>query len=155
MADQTVTEHPLEFGHDQALAALRKTGQAMAILQVMWVAIEAGEDGCVNFSGLGGPARWQPSADAVVQCVQAVRDAIIESVRSPDGLDWWTPLNLAEALAAALWAMESGVCKDRLDAEQVQAMADVVMESLAGLYEALGIELERLKLDASTVATES
>lgn len=149
MADQTVT--PQEFGYEQACNALRKTAQAMAILQVIWIALDAGEDGCLTLKD-HGPERWQPSADAAVECAMGARDAIIESVSTPDNLDWWTPLNLLEAMAGAMWGVENGVGKGRLQADQLQSFIDVSMESLRKLYEALSIEAGRLKPTSDTKA---
>lgn len=152
MADQTVT--PQEFGYEQACEALRKTAQAMAILQVIWIAVEAGEDGCVHFKGKGnGVERWQISVDAATECVQGARDVIIErSVTAPDCLDWWTPVNLLEAMGAALWGLQNCVDSGRLQPDQLQTMIDVTMESLGRLYEALSIEADRLKPVAAVAA---
>jgi hypothetical protein len=150
MADQTVT--PQEFGYEQACDALRKTAQAMAILQVIWIAVEAGEDGCVTFKGQG-VERWQISIDAAVECAHGARDVFIEKrVSAPDCLDWWTPVNLLEAMGAALWGIESGVAKGRLQPDQLQSMIDVAMGSLGRLYEALSIEADRLKPVAEVAA---
>lgn len=149
MADQTVTPH--EFGYEQARDALRKTAQAMAILQVIWIAVEAGEDGCLTFKG-HGLERWHPSVDAAVECAMGARDAIIESVLTPDNLDWWTPLNLLEAMAGAMWGIESGVGDGRLQPDQLQSFIDVAMGSLGKLYEALSIEADRLKPAVVTAA---
>lgn len=152
MADQTVT--PQEFGYEQACEAMRKTAQAMAILQVIWIALEAGQDGCVQFKG-GGLERWNVSVNAAVECAHGARDAIIESVQTPDELDWWTPVNLLEAMGAALWGIESGVCNGRLEADQLQSMIDVTMESLGRLYEALSREADRLKQKAGAMTSDS
>lgn len=150
MAEQTVT--PQEFGYEQACEALRKTAQAMAVLQVIWIAVEAVEDGCVKFKGQG-LERWQVSVDAAVQCAHAARDVITEgSVSAPDCLDWWTPVNLLEALGAALWGIESGVAEGRLQPDQLQSMIDVTMGSLGRLYEALSNEADHLKLAAAVAA---
>lgn len=142
MADQTVI--PQDFGYEQACEALRKTAQAMAILQVVWIALEAGEDGCVNFKG-EGLGRWFPSLEATTQCIQDVRDLIIESRNAPETVEWWTPLNLVEALDAAVWGIQSGVGKGRLQVDQFQSMIDVAVGSLGRLYEALSNEADRLK----------
>ena len=150
MADQTVT--PQEFGYEQACEALRKTAQAMAILQFIWIAVEAGEDACVKFKG-DGVERWQISVDAAIECAHAARDVIIEkSGTAPDDLDWWTPVNLLEAMGAALWGIQSGVAKGRLEPDQLQSMIDVAMDSLGRLYEALSNEADDLKRVAEAAA---
>lgn len=151
MADQTVT--PQEFGYEQACEAMRKTAQAMAILQVVWIALEAGEDGCVNFKG-EGLGRWFPSLEATTECIHDARDLIIESSNAPKTVDWWTPLNLVEALDAALWGIQSGVGRGRLDAGQVQSMIDATIESLDKLCEALSVEADRLKPAAMAAAVK-
>ena len=61
-------------------------------------------------------------------------------------------MNLLEAMGAALWGIQSGVAKGRLEPDQLQSMIDVAMDSLGRLYEALSNEADDLKRVAEAAA---
>jgi hypothetical protein len=144
MTEQTLPDRSNEFGFHDAHKALQQTAQAMAILRSVWLAVEAQEDGAVKYED-NKFSRWGPAVDAACARVHEVRALMINKGHTPDTVDWWTPLNLMEAMGAALWHTGIGSNKGVFGAEELQSCADAAIDSLGLMYEALGLVCDDLK----------
>lgn len=147
MADQTVSDNVDQFGLSEAHKALRHTVQAMAILRSVWLAVEAQEDGAVKYED-NKLSRWWPAVDAACARMHEVRSLMINKGQTPDTVDWWTPLNLVEAMGAALWHADTGAHKGAFGAEELQGCADAAIYSLGLLQESLSSVYKELETEA-------
>ena len=126
-----------DFGPNEAALLLRNVAAARSILHAVALAAKAQLDGSIEYKN-NYTGRWQPALDEVCSRLEAVRDVLIET-RSAPSLDWFTPLTLAEAIAAALWhglsmASAAGRLKgEGLDEVELETIAQVVIESLDSL----------------------
>lgn len=149
MSDQTVAESVDKYGYDDAREALRQTAQAMAIMQAVSLAVAAQEDGSVHYDN-NKFSRWHPAVDAACARVCTVRDALLNKGGTPDGVDWFTPLTILEAIGAALWHTVGGLHDDTaLGSDQLQSLAEAAMDSLGVMYEELSNAAGDLSGDAS------
>lgn len=79
----------------------RNVNQARAICRAVAIATEAQIDGSVVYDD-PEPSRWGPAIDMACERLNEVRTALTETAEGPN-YNWWTPLNLLEALGAAMW----------------------------------------------------
>lgn len=128
MADQTVADLGNRFDLTDASDARRLTYQALAILRAVRIAIDAQEDGAVSYSD-NVVQRWLPAVDAARSRLGVVRDLLMEKPYAPP-VDWYTSLNLIEAMSAALWHSDVGGCEVAFESEDMQACADAAIDSL-------------------------
>jgi hypothetical protein len=127
------------FGASEAALMMSNVKAARSILRTVILALEAIDDGSASFDG--GTERWEPAVSEACTRLCAVRSVLIESA-SPPNLDWFTPLNLVEALDAALWHGHSCSRGEQLSSEEVIFAAQVVIDSLDTLtqeFEGLNI----------------
>lgn len=134
MAEHNVPDEASRFDLDTARDALREMGRARAILWAVGLAVAAQEDGSVEYDDneLSG---WGPAVDAASAHLHAVRYAFCNTVDNPSTVDWWTSLNLVEAMGAALWHVGTGSHKGKVSGDQVRACADAAIESLDQMRE--------------------
>ncbi len=83
-----------------ASQACKELETARAICLAIGIAVDALEDGAITLDGQPA-ARWWPALDVVCGKLTATRDILI-NMPGPCSVDWFTPLNLAEALEAAM-----------------------------------------------------
>lgn len=103
--------------------------QARSIVRSVALAVAAQEGGSVSYED-GQSDRWWAVLDLVCAKVAAVRDLLSNRSAAP-ALDWMTPLNLIEAVAAATWHTASlHTAGDRLDAAEIQLSLGVAAECL-------------------------
>lgn len=103
--------------------------QARAIVRAVALAVTAQEQGSVSYEN-GTAERWWASLDLVCLKLMAVRDLVAKRCNSPD-VDWFTPLNVLEAVGAAAWhATSSRAAAERLDSEEIQLSLGVAVECL-------------------------
>lgn len=126
------------FGSVEAALLIRNVNAARVILRTVALAARAQFDGSIEYKKDNHTGRWQPALDEVCSRLEAVRDVLIEAGSAPP-LDWFTPLALAEAIAAALWhgvsmASAAGHSQgDGLDEVELETATEVVIESLDSL----------------------
>lgn len=127
-----------DFGSGEAALLIRNVNAARVILRAVALAAQAQFDGSIEYSN-NDTGRWQPALDEVCSRLEAVRDVLIDTSSAPI-LDWFTPLALAEAIAAALWhgmsvaSMAAGHSKgDGLEEVELATAAQVVIDSLDSL----------------------
>lgn len=144
MADQTVPERPKHYGHDDALEDLRRTARAASIVRAVSLAVEAQQDGVVTYEG-ETMCRWWGSIDAAIWSIRKVRDVYMNTSDSPNSVDWCTPLNLLEAMGAALFQLDVGPNKNAMTATQVRDLCEAVLESLSALHDDLSAAAKELQ----------
>ena len=116
------------YGPEDADFVLSKVHEARVLMVVVRMAVEAQEDGAVNYDG-DGVERWYSLLDVACDRLQAACDRLIEKTNGPR-VNWYTPLNLVEALAAALWGSATGPGKCRLDFCECVIMLAVIIQTL-------------------------
>lgn len=117
------------FTSVDAKCVLEWVQQARAIVRTVTFAVTAQEDGSVSYED-GQSDRWWAVLDLVCAKVLAVRELLSNRSGAP-ALDWFTPLNLIEAVAAATWHSASlRTAGDRLDAAEIQLSLGVAAECL-------------------------
>lgn len=123
-----------QFSSSNVASVVRNVQAARAVLRTVVLAIESQEDRSTCFDDKLGTSRWHSTIELVCSRLEVVRDEFIETATAPF-LDWFTPLTLAEALAAALWYGHS--CKDdeRLSNLEAVGAANAVIDSLDGLLQ--------------------
>lgn len=145
MADQTVPERPKDYRHADALENLRQTARAASIVRAVYLAVEAQDDGSVKY-GDNKVCRWWGSIDVAISYVEKVRDAYTETRCAPiSSVDWCTPLNLLEAMGAALWQLDVGPMKNAMSADEIQDLCEAVLETLAVLHDELSAVAKELQ----------
>lgn len=147
MAVDTVADPVDRFELKHVNEALRLASQAMAILRTVWLAVEAQEDGAVSYAD-NKFSRWGPAVDAACSRVCSVRDLLISNANSPYTVNWWTSLNLLEALGAALWQSGTGTNKYGLESDELQSCARAAIDSLGEMYEELESAYSALETEA-------
>lgn len=116
---------------------LRAIYQARAVMRSVELAAAAQEDGAVIYSdGNGnGATRWGPAIDFAIKRITIVRDLAIGSADcAPTDVAWYTPLNMLEALGAALWRGQSA-SNGAMDVDELQTAAQAVICALEELAE--------------------
>ena len=144
MAEQTVPQQSEHYGYANALDNLRQTAQAAAIVRAVCLAVVAQEDGVVNYDD-NKPCRWATSIDAAVWRMHKVRDSYMETINSPASVDWCTPLNLLEAMGAALWHLDIGTNKYAMNHDEVMNLCEAVLETLSTLHDDLSATAKELQ----------
>lgn len=144
MADQTVPERPANYGLSHALDSLRNTAQAAGIVRAVCLAVDAQTDGSVKYKD-NWLCRWSPSIDAAILCVKKVQRAHTETVDEPLSVEWCMPLNLLEAMAAALWRMENATKRTAMDGDDFLAWGEAVLGTLSTLHDQLSSVAEKLQ----------
>lgn len=129
-----------EFPTESLERLRQRVRHARAMLRTVMVAIQAIEDGSVNFDSMEVDAeaqRWSPIAAAAREELIAVRDTAMNSpVDSPAAaLDWYTPLAQLEALSAALWYDGCRRSGERLESWEIFDAAEAIVVSLDELLE--------------------
>lgn len=118
------------FAASHVEEVFRNVAEARAICRVVALANDGMMDGAVQFDD--SPAsRWEPSIDQACGRVRAVRDVLIETSCAPD-CNWWTSLNLLEALGASMWHC-LGPGNDKLDHVEMASFMCIVIEALDSL----------------------
>lgn len=148
MAEQTVPQRPDHYGHADALNNLRQTARAASIVRAVLMAVDAQRNEKMTFQN-DVVSRWASSIDAACWCLEKVRDDYFNTVSPPCSGDWGTPLNLLEAMGAALWSMESGSSKTDMTAVQVRDLCEVILDTLSTLHDDLTEVANSLKGDAA------
>lgn len=136
MAEQTVPELAESYGLAHVLDSLRNTAQAAGIVRAVCLAVDAQEDGAVKYKD-NWLCRWSPSIDAAILCLKKVQRAHTETTDEPLSVEWCMPLNLLEAMAAALWRMEDATKRTAMDGDDFIAWGEAVLESLSALHDDL------------------
>ena len=135
-----------DFFASDAVGLVRvNVATARALLRTLILALEAVEDGAILFKEDPGPARWSNVLSQVCKRLVTVRTALTESVSAPS-VDWWTPLNLADALDAALWGAATGKRVWGLEGPEVISAAQAVIDSLDALME----DIQSVEVAAAT-----
>jgi hypothetical protein len=148
MAEQTVSDNAETFGLNDALVALRKTSQAMAIMRAVSLAVAAQEDGSVRYDD-NNFSRWQPAIDAARDRVHSVREALLNKAKAPDQVDWWTSLTILDAAGAALWYADGVSARaDALSSEELQSIAAAAIDTLGEMFEELSTVANTLENEA-------
>lgn len=112
---------------------LRAIYQARAVMRSVELAAAAQEDGAVIYSD--GATRWGPAIDFAIKRITSVRDLAIGSADcAPTDVAWYTPLNMLEALGAALWRGQSD-SNGAMDFDELQTAAQAVICALEELAE--------------------
>jgi hypothetical protein len=125
-----------EFQPESLERLRQRVRHARAMLRTVMGAIEAIEDGSVNFGSMESGAdaqRWSPITAAAREELVAVRDTATNSTAY--ALDWYTPLAQLEALDAALWYDGCRQAGKRLERDDVFDAAEAIVESLDGMLE--------------------
>lgn len=122
-----------DFGASEAALVLRNVNAARAVLRVVALAAGAQDDGSISYE-YNNTERWQPAVDAACGRLQAVRDVLNETRSSPN-LDWFTSLALVEAIAAALWHGNACSQGEKLEASELEIVAQAAIELLDSLME--------------------
>lgn len=122
-----------DFGCEAAALVLKNATAARSILRAVVLAARAQVDGSVEYEN-NNTGRWQPAVDNACVRLQAVRNVLIET-RSAPNVDWFTPLALVEAIAAALWHGNSCSQGERLDEAELESVAQAAIESLDSLMQ--------------------
>lgn len=107
----------------------RNVTEARAICRVVALATSARLDGSVLDDASVSP--WEPSIAQACGLLQAARAALMETSDAPN-YNWWTPLNLLEALCEALWHAQ---CPghDELDNAELASFMNVAINSIDAL----------------------
>lgn len=111
------------FSAADARAVRRGVTEARAVCRIVALAVDAMLAG-TRFDDDEAVSRWHPSIEVACDRLRDVRSALGETIDAP-GHDWFTPLNLLEALSAALRS-ERG----QLDCTELAACLAVAVESL-------------------------
>lgn len=149
MANQNVVDRTVKYDHGDAQDSLRKTCQAVAIMQAVALAVTAQENGAVRYDD-NRFSRWGPAIDAACARVYAVRDALQNKADSPSNVDWWTPLAILEAAGAALWHTPSGGGgTGAFESEHLRSIAEAAVESLGEMASELVYAAEELSGSAA------
>jgi hypothetical protein len=130
--------HPRRFS---AAEVRRSATAARAICHAVAIAAAAQLDGAVAFEDVEA-SRWQPSIDEACELLYVVRKQLIDTAGAPTGCDWWTPINLLEALGSAMWHRRAGPLADPLEHAEVAALLCVAIESLDVLLQCPELESE-------------
>lgn len=129
------TGAPRRFEESHAKDMHRAVAEARSICRVVAMAIDAQMDGSVSFDD-ATVARWGPSIDAASHRLRTVGSILGETVGSPPTCDWWTSLNLLEALGAAMWHCQGPVrSMGLLEESELASFMCVVIESLDELLQ--------------------
>ncbi|MDP2018644.1 hypothetical protein [Hydrogenophaga sp.] len=130
--DTSTPEKVMPFTSADAHRVREWVLQARAIVRAVALAVTAQEDGSVSYDN-GPEERWWASLDLVCSKLGAVRDLLSSRRNAPD-VDWFTPLNVLEAVGAAAWhATGSRAGEDQLDAEEIRLALGVEVECLERL----------------------
>lgn len=148
MAEQTVPQRPDHYGHVDALNNLRQTAHAASIVRAVLMAVHAQGREKMTFQN-DEVSRWSSSIDAACRCLEKVQYDVNNTVNPPDSVDWFTSLNLLEAMGAALWSMETGSSKIDMTDEQVRDLCEAILDTLATLHDDLSAAAKRLQGDAA------
>jgi hypothetical protein len=118
------------FSAVNAASVVRNAQAARVIFRTVVLAMSAVEDGSMSFDDNGKSSRWSAAISAACSKMKLIRDDLMETSSAPT-LDWYTPLNLIEALDAALW-FGGCSCPDETQLTNVEAIhaAEVVIHSL-------------------------
>ena len=125
----TKNVHQDFFISDEVVSVLANVTSARALLRTLIFAVQAVEDGSILFEDEPGVGRWSILLAQVRKRLVAVRSVLTESISAPT-VDWYTPLNLAEALDAALWHLCARHDHLTLESADVISAAQAVIDSL-------------------------
>lgn len=122
------------FASEEAKTLLLNVNTARAIVRTVVLAIGAQIDGSIDYLGGNHVQRWDPAVDEACTRLEVVRDLCLQTSCAPN-LNWFTPLVLLEAIAAALWFCHSCDADERLDFEEADTALRAVIQSLDLLLE--------------------
>lgn len=111
-----------------------KVSEARAVCRVVALATAALIDHSVEYRDPNA-SRWWPALESAFERVQEVGSVLSETVAAPVA-DWWTPLNLLEALGAAMWH-DLAAPGDTLDPDELEAFMRVAIGSLDQLADGI------------------
>lgn len=146
MADQTVPEQAKHYDHAAALEDLRQTAKAASIVRAVSIAVAAQADHPEKEEDLYTFVKWAPSIEAALGCVKKIAAAQTETIGSPVGVDWSTPLSLLEAVEAVFWRDDVPVDK-AMCCGQVEDLCEAVLDALSTLHEDLSVAASNLKVN--------
>ena len=134
----TPKNSPQLFGPADMALIIQHMEAARVILRTVALAVDAQIDGSIQYED-NHTERWQPSIDAAGAKLMVVRDVLLGNVQAPPA-DWWTPLNLLEAIGAALW--HGNVCTraEALDEIELGRVTQVGIELLDSMIESFEIK---------------
>lgn len=147
-----------EFQTESLEKLRQRVRHARAMLRTIMGAIQAIEDGSVNFGSMEVDAdaqRWSPITAAAREELIAVCDTCMNSTGdSPAAaLDWYTPLAQIEALDAALWYDGCRRSGEGLENVEIFDAAEAIVGSLDRLLEqAFSSAIPRVGQVATAVA---
>lgn len=121
---------------DRDIACL-KVSEALAVCRIVKLATAAQMDRAVDFFGSDPSAsRWLSSIDPACERLREVRTILCET-SGATALDWFTPLNLLEALGAAMWHCSTPDGDAAIGHDELQAFMRVAIASLDQLADGL------------------
>ncbi len=147
-----------EFQTEPLERLRQRMRHARAMLRTIMGAIQAIEDGSVNFGSMEVDAdakRWSPITAAAREELIAVRDTCMNSAGDSPALalDWYTPLAQIEALDAALWYDGCRQSGEGLENVEIFDAAEAIVGSLDRLLEqAFSSAIPRVSQVATAVA---
>ncbi|MBP8019394.1 MAG: hypothetical protein KAY82_05105 [Hylemonella sp.] len=92
----------LDLSEREAASLLLDVRGARAILRTVILAIRAQEDHSIVFDDKAGTERWSPAVGEALERLGAVRSVLVNA-KNGHFVDWVKPINLVEAVDAALW----------------------------------------------------
>lgn len=121
---------------DRDIACL-KVSEALAVCRIVSLATAAQMDCAVDFFGSDPSAsRWLSSIEPACERLRQVRTILGETSGAP-ALDWFTPLNLLEALGAAMWHCAAPFGDAVIEHDELAAFMRVAITSLDELADGL------------------
>jgi hypothetical protein len=121
-----------KFTESDAEDLYRNVTEARSICRVVALATAGLIDGSVQFDDALA-SRWEPAIDQACGRLRAVGAILLETLGAPN-YNWWTPLNLLEALGAGLWH-DHGPSHDALGHAELASFMSVAIESLDALLQ--------------------
>ena len=145
-----LTTRNSRYTASHAAALRRNINEARALVRVMNLAADAIVDG--GFAGEDPRTAGQFSGAwvPISTRMHAVRDVLMETIDAP-GLDWVPPVQLSDALDAALWGTsQAQIGADGLTYGELVTATDVLLGQLDALHEAAAAdESDRLNACAA------
>lgn len=144
MADQTVPEQAKHYDHADALDDLRQTAKAASVVRAVSMAVAYEAEMVVRDADAHKLVRWAPSVDAALWCLEKIKTSFMDTIDSPNSVDWCTPLSLLETMAAVFWNEQVPEDKAMCSA-QVEELCEVILDTLSTLHDDLSAEASNLK----------
>jgi hypothetical protein len=121
------------FSGDDAASLMRNVKATRAVLRAVGLAVGAQIDGAIAFED-NCVERWHPVLEEACQRLEGIRDVLMQTSDAPN-INWFTPLNLVEAAAAALWRGHDCGELEGLKMAELETLAQVAVDSLDCLIE--------------------